>query len=112
MSASSRDFAPTTIRSGWKKSHIAWPWRRNSGFETIRGVRCFSVRASLTMLSIVSPVPIGEVLLLTMIGDVPLRFEAIDRVAARRLRRSAAPPIVWGVSTAMKMISASGTPSS
>ena len=112
VSASSRDFAPTTIRSGWKKSQIAWPWRRNSGLETIRGVRCFSVRASLRMLSIVSPVPIGEVLLLTMIGDVPLRFEAIDRVAARRFRRSAAPPIVWGVSTAMKMISASGTPSS
>ena len=60
----------------------------------------------------VSPVPIGEVLLLTMIGLVPLRFAEMERTAARRLRRSAAPARVWGVSTARKMNSAVGIASS
>ena len=64
------------------------------------------------MSSIVSPVPIGEVLLLMMIGDSPLRLAAIEWVAARMFRRSAAPAIVCGVSTARKMNWARGIASS
>ncbi len=54
----------------------------------------------------------GDVLLLMMIGVIPLRFSAIDRVAARMFRRSAAPASVWGVSTARKMYSTRGIASS
>ena len=43
-----------------------------------------------------------------MIGVDPLREAAIDRVAARMFRRSAAPASVCGVSTARKMTSACG----
>ena len=53
-----------------------------------------SSRAIARISSIVSPVPIGDVLLLAMIGVDPLRDAAIDRVAARMLRRFAAPAIV------------------
>jgi hypothetical protein len=45
----------------------------------------------------VSPVPIGDVLLLMMIGVMPFRFAAIEWVAARMLRRSARRPSFGGV---------------
>ena len=55
---------------GWKKSSTALPWRQELRVATrcAAGARR-SARALPRMSSIVSPVPIGEVLLLMMIGD-------------------------------------------
>ena len=58
----------------------------------------------------VSPVPTGDVLLLTMSGHaVGGMFALIEWVAARMFVRSAPPVCVVGVSTVRKMNSASAS---
>ena len=57
---------PTTTRSGRMKSSIAEPSRRNSGLETTAKA-CSPPRPARTSSSIIWPVPIGTVDLVTMI---------------------------------------------
>ncbi len=56
---------PITTRSGYMKSSIADPSRRNSGFETTANSWRPPVPA-VTSSSIILPVPIGTVLLVTI----------------------------------------------
>ncbi len=55
-----------TTRSGFMKSSMAEPSRRNSGLETTANL-CLLPAPSRTMDSIILPVPMGTVLLVTMI---------------------------------------------
>ena len=97
---------PSTSRSGCMKSWIALPSRRNSGFETTANGISRS-RFSPTIRDTMSPVPIGTVLLLTMV-TVLLIAPAIDFAACLTKTRSASPRRPIGVPTATKTYSASG----
>ena len=66
MSSAARwSVVPMTTRSGCMKSSMAEPSRRNSGLLTT-AKWCLLPARSRTMASIILPVPMGTVLLVTM----------------------------------------------
>src|SRR3974390_2440336 len=76
------------MRSGWLKSWIAAPSRRNSGFDTTVTSACG--RVSRMIRSTSSPVPTGTVDLVTTTVK-PESAAAISRAAAYTQGRSAWP---------------------
>src|SRR6185312_9947299 len=90
------------MRDGANMSATACPSRRNSGLATMwGGPTPLAANARETINSIVSAVPIGDVLLLTINGVAErlASTEAACLAAWRMCRRSAAPVDVPGVST-------------
>ena len=105
--ASSGHVTPTTTRSGLVKSSIAHPSFKNSGFDATCTSRPVS---SLRRRAVSAFVPTGTVLLMTTIASFP-KCGAIDSSAVQRIRKSAEPSSRWGVPTARKTQTASGTAS-
>src|SRR5688572_15177456 len=94
-------FVPMTTRSGRRKSPIADPSRRNSGFDTMSnstGPTVFCSRRSRSH----APVPTGTVLFVTM-TRYSTRWGAMAAATAEICERSASPFVPSGVPTAMKM---------
>src|SRR5215213_1542395 len=98
--AAARSSAPTTTRSGFKKSSTAEPSRKNSGFETTRTSARFRTR-STTLVE-----PTGTVDLLTTIDSYG-STSAISAHAACTYDRSADPSSPCGVGTQRNAISQS-----
>ncbi|OQC35342.1 MAG: hypothetical protein BWX64_02501 [Acidobacteria bacterium ADurb.Bin051] len=96
-----------TTRSGRRKSSIAEPSRRNSGFETTAN-SWLPPETEETISSTIWPVPTGTVdFVITTLK--PLRFSPIDWATWRTNERSAEPSGSGGVPTAMKTACASRT---
>ena len=98
--AASRSSAPTTTRSGCRKSSIADPSRKNSGFDTTRT----SGRRNTRSTTFVDPT--GTVDLFTTIAPDP-KTGSISAAAASTNDRSADPSASCGVGTHKNTNSAS-----
>ena len=83
--------APMTTRSGLRKSSMAEPSLRNSGFETtLKGCLVFVRTSSATFFA----VPTGTVLLVTTMA-LAARCGAISRVVGGRSASCAGPMRCW-----------------
>ena len=103
FAAAISEFEPITILSGSKKSLIACPSRRNSGLLTTSN-RAGLFKFLFITFSTSSPVPMGTVLLLTIIFGLFI-FLAICDAATLIWERSVLPSLFDGVATHIKIIS-------